>query len=356
MAAPTPVAENYAQPTLTIPSGGGWKINSVDLQITTKEAAWNQDQTKRLAEFQVVKNLGANYVALGVPYDNATKFANYVADARTKGFKIFFRSHWNNWQGDNSTSADLSSQDYLDQTYDFIVNNPTLFEDGDLFATCVEANNANDTPNTTYPFRVGNVSGGTFSHALYSRFLRDQVTYANAAFLAIGKSVGTWPVSMSVTLLNLSGQELDGTSGDSSGLTDADIVNYFGGILTIDHYLSDSYRYGDDPSYWSKYSSDLDKIHTAFPSCKIMIGEWGYHTTTDTGSGEQHGMFEQIVDVLRSKTYIMGVNFWVHMGSNTASIFLDSGGTITPGARNTSNAIKRAFNTGNSCLGSRRRV
>lgn len=70
----------------------------------------------------------------------------------------------------------------------------------------------------------------------------------------------------------------------------------------------------------------------------------------------RHGMFENVVDVFRSKDYIVGVNFWTHMASNTASIFIDSGGTILPGARNTSKAIQRAFSTGNVAYGSRGRV
>src|SRR4051812_8345654 len=101
MSAPQPVADNYTQPTILPPSGGGWRVNCVDLQIVTKSNAWAQDQTARLNEYRAIKNLGANYVALGVPYDNLTKYANYVADARSMGLKIWHRSHWNTWEGDN---------------------------------------------------------------------------------------------------------------------------------------------------------------------------------------------------------------------------------------------------------------
>lgn len=418
--------ENYSQPTLTLPSSGGWHVNCVDYQVTTKDVNWNQDQTKRLNEFQAAKNLGGvNYVALGVPYNSTSKYTNYVADARTKGFKIWFRSHWDAWQGDNSiggvTSINRSSntatvvtstahgmvtgntvviadavetdyngeytitvtdtttftytvsntpstpatgtilwrygrQTYLDKTYDFIVDNPTLFADGDLFTTCVEANNA-DGGSKNWTFRSTGKSSGSFDFAKYNRFQRDQVTYANAAFLVIGKSVSTFALSHSLSLCDLNGQVLDSTDGgNSNGFDDADMVNYCGGIVCIDHYMSDAYRYSTDPSYWSRYSDDLDKLHVSFPNCKIMIGEWGYHTITSVSGGEKHGMFEKIVDVLRSKDYIWGVSFWTHMGSNTASIWVDSSGTITPGATNVSNAISRAFNTGNSSYGPRARA
>lgn len=353
MAAPQPILDDYSQPTLpTLPSGGGWYFNSLDYQIVTKSESWNQNQAARLNEYQAGKDLGINFVSLAVPYDNVTKYTNYVTDARSKGFKVWHRSHWNNWQGDNSAAADLSAQNYLDQTYDFIVNNPTLFQNGDMFGTCVECNNA-DGVNSTGPFRTA----GSFSFSKYNAFLKDQVRYANAAFKSIGKTIYTWPISFSLSLMNLNGQALDsGDGGNSSGLGNADIVNYFGGILTIDHYLSNAYRFNDSTKYWDRYSSDLDKIHAAFPDCKIMIGEWGYHTTVAVSAGEKHGMFEQLVNVLKSKSYIIGVNFWVHMGSNTASIFESSAEFIQPGGSNVKNAIKRAFNIGNNTAGLRVRV
>lgn len=351
MAAPQPIADNYTQPTLPN-TPYGWKINSIDYQIITKSDGWAQSQAQRLAEYEAGKSLcGINYAALAVPYDNLTKYTNYVADARTKGLKIWHRSHWNRWQGDNSTSADLSAQDYLDDTYDFIVDNPTLFEDYDCFTTCVEANNA-DGVNSTDPFRTT----GVFDFTKYNQFLKDQVRYANAAFLVIGKKVQTNLLSLSLSLTDLSGQTLDsGSGGNSSGLDNNDVVTYLNGILTIDHYLSSSYRYSDG-DYWTKFSSDLDKIHAAFPDCKIMIGEWGYHTSTSVSESERAGMYDRVIQVLRSKKYIYGVNFWNHMGQTSSSIFTDSSGNIVTSGRTTADRIKHAFTTGNQAYGMRIRV
>lgn len=338
---------SYSQPTLpTDPTSinKGWLYNCLDYQVVTKSSSWSQSQTKRLAEFDAGIALGIDTVALAVPYDDTTKYGNYIADARTKGLRVWHRSHWNAWEGDNSASANLSAQDYLDNTYSFIVNNPTFFDDGDLFGMCVECNNANDIPNTTYPFRVGNVVGGAFSYTLYNQFLKDQVSYANAAFKVIGKSVRTNMLSMSLSLLNLDGQQLDdGNTGNASGLGDSDIVQFFDSLLVIDHYMTNTYRSSD--AYGKKFSSDLDKIHTAFPNCSIFIGEWGYPTNTALTDDEQMQVFRQVVDVLRGKPYIVGVNFWVHMASSTASIFTDTGGTINANGRACASIVKAAFNT-----------
>ena len=325
-------------------------MNSIDFQVVTKSESWNQDQTKRLNEFQAAKNLGINYVALGVPFDNLNKAISYAADADTKSLRKFWRCHFDAWEGDNSIPAGLSSQDYLTGIYYHIVNNPILFADGDLFGPCVEPSNANNHGN--YTFRTPETSGGTFDYAKYNQFLKDCVAYANAAFAVIGKKVATFPISPSLSCLNLNGQVLDsGDGGNSSGLGDADIVQYFGGILSIDHYLSDAYR--DTSGYGAKYSSDLDKIHTAFPNCKLFIGEWGYHTITSVSDQEQYNVYREVLEVLASKPYVIGVNLWAHMGLSTASIFTDSGGTIKANGRLCTQAIKHAFNSNNKAFATR---
>lgn len=479
---------DFRQPALPT-KVSGFNINCLDYQIVTKSDGWNQDQTKRLNEFQEFKNLLDNpasaFVALAVPYDNLTKYTNYVADARTKGFKIWHRSHWNAWQGDNgvgdiatptsltrsgstatcvtNTAHGLSTGDtvsmngmnetdyrgefvvtvtnsttftytvanspatpatgnigwrfgratYLRKTRQFIIDNPTLFAAGDMFGMCVEADQADSTNMT---FKTPGTTN--FNTALYNKFQIDQVSFANDAFTAISLSqqVHTWPISQQLSNLNLNGQTLDsGNTGNASGLGNADIVTYFGGYLATDHYMSDAYRAGS--SYGTKYASDLDKIHTAFPGAQIMIGEWGFMTVTlleststgsnssttlndttkswttnqwqnadvtitgGTGSGqtrnissntttqltitpswsttpdatsqyqiyvgqaEQKTVYDEVVDTaMRVKTYIIGVNFWNHMGQLQSSLWTDSSGTVVAGGKQAVSAVKRAFN------------
>lgn len=427
MAAPQPVAEDYQQPALPT-SKSGWRINCLDYQILTKSDGWNQDQTKRLTEFQEFKNQLLNpsdcYVALAVPYENTTKYTNYVTDARAKGFKIWHRSHWNAWQGDNgigdidtedsltrsgSTATCVTSTDhelvtgdtvsmngmneteyrgeftvtvvnantftytvsgtpdspatgnigwrygrqtYLDKTYDFIVDNPDLFEAGDMFGMCVEADQA-DSSNMT--FKTPGTT--TFNTALYNTFQKDQVRYANAAFKAIGleHQVHTWPISQQLSNLNLNGQTLDsGNTGNASGLGNDDIVTYFGGYLATDHYCSDAIVSGEE--YFTAYNGDLNAIHAAFPDCQIMIGEWGFHTVNDYGENIQYSAYDRVVDALRSKTFLLGVNFWNHLGQTQSSLWTDVSGTVVIGGRMALRALRKAFNTGNASNGWRIRV
>lgn len=74
-----------------------------------------------------------------------------------------------------------------------------------------------------------------------------------------------------------------------------------------------------------------------------MVGEWGYHTTTSVSDAEQKGVFQDVVDNVQTMSNIAGFSFWVHMASNTASIWTDSGGNIVAGGRASVAAIKDAF-------------
>ncbi len=431
MAAPTPVPNDYTQPALPTPQKGGWYFNSVDFQIMSKEDGWNQGQTERLNEYQEVVNIGnVNYVALATPYDELTKFTNYVTDARSKGFKINFRSHWNAWQGDNgvgniATTASLTSsgttatcvtstahglnvgdtvsmngmnettyrgefavvtvpnsttftytlpssttspatgagigwrwgrQTYLDHTYDFIVANPTLFQAGDMFALCVEAEEA-DSSNMT--FKTPGTT--TFDYGLYNQFLKDQVRYANWAFqhcTGLGGTIHTWPISLGISNLNLNGQTVNTggstSTGNSSGLGDSDIVTYFAGRLTLDHYIDSSVSTG--PAYYTQYDADLTSFAAAFPSCQFMMGEWGFHTQTDYGDGVQYGVYDLVCQALRKHNKIIGVNFWNNLGQLSSSIWKDNSGTVIPGGRRAVEALRRHFSCGNATTGARARV
>lgn len=348
------IESDYRQPDLPT-TNSGWKFNSIDEQVVTKSDAWNQDATKRNLEFDELKTVsGITHVAIAVPYENLTKYTNYVTGARAKGLKVYHRSHWNSWEGDNSIPAGLSRQDYLEDTYRFIVANPTLFAEGDLFGMCVEPNNANDNGN--YTFRTPENSGGSFTISKFNEFCKDQVKYANAAFTAIGleRKIYTFPISPSVSLLNLGGQSWTATSGDAGGLGNSDFITYFGGYCSIDHYEADAIRDGN--AYYTAYNNDLDKWALGFPGCQLFIGELGYHTTTSVQDGEQLGVFDRCLTSLRSKTFIIGFNAWVHMASSTASLWVDASGTIVKGGRKAVDALRLAFSTGNASNGKRVRV
>lgn len=228
-----------------------------------------------------------------------------------------------------------------------------------MFGMCVEAQQADGS---SLVFRDVNYEDGstTFNYTKYNQFCIDQVGEANDAFDTAGiTGIHTWPISFGLSNLNRAGYALSsGDVGNGSGFTAADINTYFAGRLTIDHYASDAHRDGN--AYGTDYLYDINQIKAWLDSGaanqKIMIGEWGYHTTTWGSEGEQYGAYDKVVDILRSKNYIIGLNFWNHLGQTQSSLWTDTSGTINPGGRVAVRSLAKAFNSGNASNGWRVRV
>lgn len=233
---------------------------------------------------------------------------------------------------------------YLRLMKAFIIAHPTYFATGDLFGGCVEADQAASAGANMCFFTQGTT---TFNFTLYNQFLKDVKTNADSGFATNTQTVGTFPMSFGVSNLNLAGVTLDdGTTGNVLGLADADIVANFNGILTIDHYIKPTYRSSDN--YGAIYISDIDKIHQAFPSCRILIGEFGYPTNTALSDQEQFLVYQQVVTALQSRTYINGINFWDMQGGTTESLFRDSSGSIITPGRKAATEVLYAFTSQNS--------
>ena len=87
-----------------------------------------------------------------------------------------------------------------------------------------------------------------------------------------------------------------------------------------------------------------------------MLVKWGFHTGTDYGDGVQYGVYECVSTALTSKPFVIGMNYWNHLGQTQSSLRRDSSGTIIPGGRREINAVQKAFSTGNKTFGMRVRI
>lgn len=300
----------YAAPT-------DWQVKSMDTQIISK--CWNnvpQDSIDK--QVAMLKDLGVNYIAIGTPYDRPDEMAKWTNSIHNAGLRVWFRSHWLNWEGDEGQAKNLSTAEYLNKTKQFIVDHPNLFKSGDSFTMNVEAEN------------VGLGSDKPFADwSAYNQFLRDEIDYSNSAFEQIGvNNVATNWLSMNGWIIE---NALEQSTVDKMGM------------ITADHYPPQ----GSGSNLISinemadNMSKDLDRFHAKWGK-PIMIGEWGYHIDTDVSDDQQKQATEAIYNVFASKNYIFGVNYWDHMGNNTR-IINDSGGTPT-GYRPAADVIKSYYN------------
>jgi len=292
---------NYVQPYL--PYGNyPWTVRSIDTQVISKH--W-PDVTRESVHEQValLKALGVNYIAVATPYDRLDDLKIWAEEIHAAGLHVWFRPHWAEWEGDEGLPAIMSPEEYLQRTSQFIKANPELFVAGDAFTVAVEAE------------QVGVGLGKRFlTWDDYRNFLLAQISTANKAFGDIDLqgevhtnwiSVNGWVVEHQFT------QKL------------VDRLD----LIVVDHFVGQSQTIGslnDPDEIVQKTIRDLDNYYKQW-KVPILLGEWGYQIYQDVPDDVQAEVIDKLFTELKTKDYLVGVNYWTHLG-NTASIIGDEYG------------------------------
>jgi len=81
-------------------------------------------------------------VAIDTPYDDefSPVLQVWVRAARTHGMRVWFRGNFSGWEGWFGYDK-IDGQTHLAKTKQFILDNPGLFRDGDIFTSCPECEN-----------------------------------------------------------------------------------------------------------------------------------------------------------------------------------------------------------------------
>jgi hypothetical protein len=279
-----------------------WSVRSVDTQVVSKH--WpNVTRSAVREQVAMIKKTGVNYIAIGTPYDRVEDLTKWAEEIHAAGLNVWFRCHWAQWEGDEGLPGNMTTDEYLTKTKKFIINNPKLFREGDSFTVAVEAE------------QVGVGLGKKFlTWNEYHNFLISEVETANEAFGEIGLegkvhtnwlSMNGWVVENQIT---------------------PELANQLG-IVVVDHFVGQSNSIGvlsDPDAIVDKTVSDLDRYHTEL-GVPILLGEWGYQIYQDVDESTQALVVSKLFDKLKTKPYLVGVNYWVHMG-NSAAIISDEYG------------------------------
>jgi hypothetical protein len=294
--------DGYSQPAL-VEGKYPWSVRSVDTQIISKH--W-PEVSREAVEEQVVmiSDLGVNYIAIGTPYDRLDDIKLWADVIHARGINVWFRSHWLSWEGDEGVPADMTPQQYLDYTYKFIVRNPDLFREGDSFTVAVEAE------------QVGVGLGRKFlTWDEYRQFLLSEISIASDAFeeIGLGGKVHTNWLSMNGWVVE-------------NELT-PDLVDKVG-LIVVDHFVDQSKTFGrvnNADEIVNKTVNDLDSYFTKY-RVPILLGEWGYQIFQEVPEEVQAEVVAKMFRGLKNKPYLIGVNYWTHMG-NTSALIDDEFGT-----------------------------
>jgi hypothetical protein len=276
-----------------IPAKNFWEVQSVDTMKYSRDLA--AEKLKDVAfdteierQVKAVADLGSTHVAISTPYDSEFLpfMKRWVDVARKYDLKVWYRGNWSAWEGWFGYSENMTREQHITKTYDFIVANPDLFEDGDIFSSCPECENGGPGD----PRMNGDVVG-------HRKFLIDDYQSTNKAFEQINKKVASNYFPMNADVARL--------------VMDKKTTKALGGIITIDHYVKTPQQLVDDVKTISKNSGG-----------RVILGEWGVAIPDINGNmtdDERSLWLDQALRGLSQlgKEEFGGMNYWLAVGGST---------------------------------------
>lgn len=270
-----------------------WKYQCIDTMKTSRDkaVAWRdrEDLTTHIqTEVTAIKEMGANCVALGTPYD--AEFLPYltlwVEEARKQDLHIWFRGNFSEWEGWFNYPKGMTADELFEKTEDFIVSNSALFQDGDIFTAAPEAENGG-------PFNQVEID----EHEIYREFLIKSYDVSDQAFQEIGKDVVLNWFSMN--------------GGLARRMMDQKTVDALDKTVTIDHYIRTSQEMGEFVDYFNDVFG-----------AQVVIGEFGAPIPEINGSmtdQEQADFIEELLQELYiRRNKVDGINYWILYDGSTA--------------------------------------
>ncbi len=268
-----------------------WTFQSIDTMKFSRDIAREKENdltynVEIQAQVKRIKEAGATHIAIGTPYDaEFTPFMKrWVDAARANGLKVWFRGNLSGWEEWFEYPA-IDRKEHTEGIRQFILANPDLFEDGDVFTSCPECENGGPGD----PRQNGDVEE-------YRTFLINEYAVVKQSFKEINKDVKANYYSM---------------NGDVAKLVmDKPTTKALDGIITIDHYVETVDQLVKDINEYAESSGG-----------RVVLGEWGAPIPDIHGDMSQEEQAQWIDDALLkivNETDIEGLNYWTHQGSSTA--------------------------------------
>lgn len=268
-----------------------WEFQSIDTMKHSRDLAreemndphFSEEVDRQMADIAAT---GATHVAIGTPYDD--EFLPFLKlwsrSAREHGLKVWYRGNWSGWEGWFDYPR-IDQKTHIENTRQFIINNPNLFQDGDIFTSCPECENGPK-------LELGN----NFAVAEYRKFLIEEYQVTKEAFRLINKDVKANYYSMNADV--------------ARSIMDRETTKALDGVVTIDHYVNAPEQLAEDIVEISKKSGG-----------KIVLGELGAPIPDIHGPMNEDSQAQWLAESLRlvsSLPQVEGINYWVNLGGTTA--------------------------------------
>jgi hypothetical protein len=274
----------------TARSTGLWEVRSIDTMKYSRDLAREMINSAEFDEVikvqtKEIADTGATHIALGTPYDSefVPFLGRWVAAARAHKLKVWFRGNFAGWEGWFEYPK-ISREEHTKKIEEFIVANPNLFQDGDIFSSCPECENGGPGD----PRKTGDIEG-------YRKFLIDEYIFTKNAFRKIKKDVIANYYSM---------------NGDVAKLVmDQKTTASLDGVVVIDHYVDTSEKLFADVKEMAKLSGG-----------DVVLGEFGAPIPDIHGpfsESEQAAWIKESFLALSKISELKGINYWVGSGGST---------------------------------------
>jgi hypothetical protein len=268
-----------------------WSVQSIDTMKYSRDIAREKlydSSYDAVIDWHVasIAQTGATHVVVATPYDKEfiPYLSKWVSAARKHNINVWFRgnfSGWEEWFGYD----EITKEEHIAKTREFIIQNPDLFQDGDLFSSCPECENgALGDPRLT-----GKVDE-------YRKFLVDEYDVTKSAFASMGKNVGANLFSMNGDVAKL--------------IMDKETTQSLDGIIVVDHYVESPEKLNDDITMYAQISGG-----------NVVLGEFGAPIPDIHGpmtEEQQKEWLQTTLELLSQNPHVIGVNYWTNLGGTTA--------------------------------------
>lgn len=312
-------------------AAGSLTYRGIDVMKWTKDTLKNQPSDAQIDGIvsTIVNTIHPTHIAISIPMDPSADYPGSAPSPRdayaftqrwsdsihNHGVKVLWRGTWSGIEGiynfpkqvgtnrfpagTAATAVTDGNSTWLGKTYQYIVNNPSFFQNGDIWAPLPERTENIFQDSTSFLSH-----GGAGIQTNYANFFKDLKTISDQAFAQIGKQPITGFTANNFT-------EVKSTWLPQS-LFDAM------GIIAIDHYAHSP----------ADLDADLRFIYNLRKK-PVFLQEWGDYWNEGMPESERAAYLNQIYGVLQNLVndgVIVGFNYWGAWVGDNEGILTSLGG------------------------------
>ena len=277
-------------------------IASIDTMKLSRDTATQPLSMQEITRsVDALTSLNTNYITVDTQWDYPNYMAEWIKAIRSVKRHVWFRIYPKQWEDPAENAAIMTPTQYLLSERTFILAHSSFFQAGDILDPCAEPENGLYW-NATYGENWTSNAPNTAT-AAYNAFLRQTTNTANDALSHDG-SVGV------ITTI----RSIDSFIATHPAVLEQATVNMFGSI-TVDSYPDQDTVI---PAVAARARvTELTTIEALW-HVPIVIGEMGYSNQIPVDDAVQHAVLKEEFTQLQALPYLIGMNYWVGMGSSTA--------------------------------------